>query len=68
MTFSYKLRRYKTKSERELDVPGLRVMETVNDRFATAINYLNFCHLNKLSCYVDNIAHEFQKLAKKIAR
>lgn len=40
-----KLRRYKTNPERELDVPDLRVIEPVNNRFAVAVEYQSDCLL-----------------------
>lgn len=62
-----KLKRYATKPERRLDVSGLRIIETISDRFAAAVGYRNYRVFKKLSRYEDNIAHELQKMEKKLA-
>lgn len=53
--------------EKELDVPGIKVIEPVNDHFEAEIDYQNYRLLKKTFRYDDNVAHELYKMAKKIA-
>lgn len=41
-------------------------MEPVNDRFADAVNYLSYRLFKKSFRYNNGVAHEFQKMTKKI--
>lgn len=67
VTVGNQSRPYKSKPGREPDVPGLRVVEPVNERFAAAFDYRNYRFFKKSSCYDHDIAHELHKMAKKIA-
>lgn len=48
-------------------MPNLRVIEPANDRFAAAVEHLNYHVLEKLSCYNHDVTHELHNTAKKIA-
>lgn len=59
-------RRNKPKRKKRLDVPGHKVMEHVNDRFAAAVDNRNYYLLKELFWYDDDVLHELYQLAKKI--
>lgn len=48
-------------------VPGLIVIKPVHDRFPAAIDSHGCRLLKRSSQYEENVVHEFQKMAKKIA-
>lgn len=56
----------KTKIERELDVFGLRVVETVNHHLADGGNYRNYRAFKKKCSYGNHFSKGLQKMAKKI--
>lgn len=56
---------YNTKPGLELDIPGLRVIEPVDDRFAATVDYEYYCLLSKLSHYDDDIPHELHEIVKE---
>lgn len=60
-------KRYTLKTERELNVPGLMLIELNNDRFATAVKYRSLHVLNVSYGYEEDVAHEFHRMAKRIA-
>lgn len=62
-----KTRWYELKPERAIDIPGLREVEAVNNRFASAADYRSYYLLKKLSHLDDDVVHELHKMAKKIA-
>lgn len=62
-----KLRGYNTNTERELDVSGLRIIEPFNDYYTATVDFWTYRLLNKSSWYDDYVAHELQKMSKKIA-
>lgn len=55
------------KLEIELDVTSLKVTEHVNDYLAATVYYGYYRLLKKSSCYEDDMAHEWQKIARRIA-
>lgn len=57
---------YKSKPERELDVPGFKVIVPVNERLAAAVEYRYYLLLKKSSYFDDDATHERQNMAKKI--
>lgn len=59
-----KLRWYVTTPERKLDLPSLSVIEAVEDRFATAVDYRPYSLLKKSSRHDDDVAHDLQMMAK----
>lgn len=65
MTVGNKLKRYKTKAEREMYVPGLRVVRPVNGCFTAAVDYPNYHLLKKSSGYGDDVAYNSHKIAEK---
>lgn len=67
VTAGSKLRQYTLKPERELDVIGLKVVETINDRFVAAVDYRNYRLLKKWPRYEDDVTHKLHKMAKNIA-
>lgn len=54
---------YKSNPERDLDIPGLRVVELYKDLLAAAFNYPNYHLLKKSSCYHDGVTHELHRVA-----
>lgn len=62
-----KLRWCTQKPEKKLDVPGLKVIGPVNDRFVTAVENQNYGLLKKSSGQDYDVAHKPQKMAKWIA-
>lgn len=67
MTAGKKSRRYELEPERYLDIPGLRVIESVNDRFSATVDYCNF-HLPKnFSRCEGGVADELYRKPKKTA-
>lgn len=60
------LRRYNTKPGRKLDLCGLYVIDPVNNRFAAAVDHINYGLLNKSSRYDDNVANELYKMTTKV--
>lgn len=66
MTVGNKSMWYKTKPERELDVPVLRVIEPINLRLATAVDHQIYRFLENSSSYVNDVAHELHKLPREI--
>lgn len=67
VTARSKPKRCTPKLERDLDVPGLKVIETVNDLFITPVDYQSYCLLNKFSCYEHDVASKLHKTGKEIA-
>lgn len=52
---SSKLRRYTSITERKTNLCRLKVIESVNDRFATAVDYRNYLLLKNLSRYDNDV-------------
>lgn len=52
--------------ERDLDVPGVRVIQPVYDLVAVTVISQNYGIFNKSSCNGDSVAQELHKMAKKI--
>lgn len=67
MTFGNKSRQCKSNPERELDVPGLTVIEPVKVGFTAAVDFRHSCLLKKLYRHDDGFAQELQKREKEIA-
>lgn len=66
MMAGIELKRYTPKPETELDAPGLKVIEPVNDRFAAGSDYRDYRLFNK-SCRNDNDeAHELHNMVRTI--
>lgn len=55
------------KSDLESDVGGVKISETINERFATAIYYRNYCLLNVLSRYYNDVKAELPEMANMIS-
>lgn len=51
------------KQGKELHVPGLRVIEPVNDFFVAAVDYYYHRLRKKSSCNDDDVAHKLHKVA-----
>lgn len=58
---------YTPNLKRELDIPCLKLIEPVNDRLATAVDYRNYCLLKNFSRYDDDVAHDLNKITNMIA-
>lgn len=58
---SSKSRRYTPQTERELNVPGLKVIGPVNDCFVATVDYRNYHLLKKPSGYAEDVAQELQR-------
>lgn len=53
-----KSRQYTPKPERELDIPGPKVIEPFSDRFTVAVDYRNYRLLKTSSRYDNNVRHK----------
>lgn len=62
-----KSRRYTLKPRRELNVTGLKIVESVNYHFGAAVNYRNYRLLKTLSGYDNDLAQKLHRIAKKLA-
>lgn len=60
------MRWYKRKPERKLDLPGLRVVELVNDRIVTTLSYWRYGLLKKLYHYDNEFAQQLHYRVKRI--
>lgn len=67
MTAKIKLRRCTPRPESELDVPSLRAIELVNDRFTAVVDNRKYWLSKKSSRYDDDMANELHEMAKTIA-
>lgn len=57
----------KPKTTKELDVPGLKVIEPINDRFASAVDCRNYRIIKSSSRNDNDQAHKLHKIVEKIA-
>lgn len=53
-------------TERELDLPDLKVIESVKDRFTATVYYQNYHLLKKSSRYNTDVANELRKIVNNI--
>lgn len=67
LTVSKIFRWYISRPEWELDVPGLRVLDSFNGRFSSGVNHRNYRLLKKSCHYDDDVEHELHKMAEKMA-
>lgn len=66
MAVGTRTRWYKSKPKRDVDEPGVMVIEPVNDHFFGAFEYRNNPLLKNSSRYDNDVAHELHSMAKNI--